>query len=125
MKLLRPEPPLILLPTLATDVGLNEAVVLQQIYYYLLRSKNLRDGNRWVYKTVNDWQRVFPFWSKNTIERTLKKLEQQELIIVGRYNKHKSDRTKWYSINFEKVFELDSDMTASAQRERSSTQATT
>lgn len=97
MKLLRPEPPLIILPTLATEVVLNEAVVLQQIYYYLLRSKNIRDGNRWVYKTVNDWQKVFPFWSKNTIEQTLKKLEQQELIIVGRYNKHKSDRTKWYS----------------------------
>jgi len=30
-------PPLIVLPTLATLVGLNEAIFLQQLHYWLLR----------------------------------------------------------------------------------------
>lgn len=106
MKLLIQESPLVLLPTLAAEIGLNEAIILQQIHYWLRRSKNEREGHKWVYKSVREWQKEFPFWSTNTIERTLKKLEKQELIIVGIYNKHKSDRTKWYRIHYEKIDDL-------------------
>ncbi|WP_036189271.1 hypothetical protein, partial [Ureibacillus manganicus] len=104
--LLIPESPLQLLPTLATKIGLNEAIVLQQIHYWLTKSKNVRDGRVWVYKSVNDWQKEFPFWSKNTIDRTLKKLEKQQLIFVGNYNKRKYDRTKWYSIQYKTIAEI-------------------
>lgn len=103
MRKLIDESPLLILPTLARKVGLNEAIILQQIHYWNQRSKNIREGHTWVYKTVEDWHLEFPFWSKSTIERTLKKLEEKKLIVVGIYNRMKSDRTKWYRVNYEMI----------------------
>lgn len=82
-KLLINEPPLQVLPTLAQAIGLNEALVLQQIHYYSLRSRD--DG--WVVQPVTEWvdekkNGDFKFWSKDTLERTLKKLRSDGLIDV-------------------------------------------
>lgn len=106
MKPLINEPPLLLLPTLAAKVGVNEAVILQQIHYWNQISKNVREGHTWVYKTVEEWHAEFPFWSKSTIERALKKLETEQLIVIGVYNRMKYDRTKWYRINHEAIQQL-------------------
>ena len=95
--------PLIILPSLAEQVGLNESIVLQQLHYWLKKSVNDRDGHRWVYNTYEDWAAQFPFWSVSTIRRTITKLEKDDLIIVGNYNKLKIDNTKWYRINYPKL----------------------
>lgn len=107
MKLLIKESPLQVLPTLAKKIGLNEAIILQQIHYWLQRSNNNLEGHTWIYKTLDAWTEEFPFWSKRTIERTLKKLESDGYIMVGNFNKMKADRTKWYSINYDLVEQLD------------------
>lgn len=95
--------PLIILPSLAEEVGLNESIILQQLHYWLKKSANERDGFRWVYNTYDDWAAQFPFWSVSTIRRTITKLEKDDLIIVGNYNKLKIDNTKWYRINYPKL----------------------
>jgi hypothetical protein len=105
-KLLLDDKPLIVLPSLAGKVGLNESIVLQQLHYWLLDSKNIRDGFKWVYNTYEDWQKQFPFWSVRTLKRIITGLETDELIITGNYNKLKIDRTKWYRINNEKLDSL-------------------
>lgn len=98
------EPPLQVLPSLAAKIGLNEAIILQQIHYWLRISKNIRDGFTWVYKSYPEWKDEFPFWSESTIKRTITSLEKQEVIIsTSKYNKMKIDRTKWYRINYEKL----------------------
>ncbi|MEJ8767694.1 hypothetical protein WKU33_17875 [Oceanobacillus sp. HCA-5259] len=98
--------PLIVLPTLAKIIGLNEAIVLQQIHFWLAKKKNYEDGRYWVYNTYGGWAKQFPFWSETTIRRILGRLEESELIVTGNYNKMGADRTKWYSINYEKVSEI-------------------
>ncbi|MEG0577213.1 MAG: hypothetical protein RR500_05095, partial [Bacilli bacterium] len=45
----------------------------------------------------------FPFWSKSTLERIIRKLEEDQLIVVGNYNRLKMDRTKWYRVNYEAI----------------------
>ncbi|MGE7664880.1 hypothetical protein ACQKMN_04120 [Ureibacillus composti] len=106
MKLLIKESPLQVLPTLAKKIGLNEAIILQQMHYWLQRSNKKFEGHTWIYKTLDSWTEEFPFWSKRTIERTLKKLESEGYIIVGKFNKMKADRTKWYSINYDLIEQL-------------------
>jgi DnaD/phage-associated family protein len=100
-RLLIDEQPLQVLPNLAKAIGLNEGIVLQQLHYWLHTSKHSKDGRKWVYNTYEDWQEQFPFWSKSTIRRTINSLEKQGLIETKNYNKIKSDRTKWYSINYQ------------------------
>jgi hypothetical protein len=98
------ESPLQVLPSLATAIGLNEAIVLQQVHYWLTRSTNIRDGRAWVYKTYPEWKEEFPFWSEDTIGRTVRKLETSGILLsTDKYNQIATDRTKWYSIDYDKL----------------------
>lgn len=101
------EPPLQILPTLAARVGLKESIVLQQFHYWLQKSKHEYDGKRWIYNNYPEWQKQFPFWSTTTIKRIILNLENQGLIISANYNKAKMDRTKWYTINYAKLQQLE------------------
>lgn len=102
-RLLINEPPLQVLPSLAKEIGLNEAIMLQQMHYWLLKSANEFTGVKWFYKTLEEWQTEFPFWSAMTIRRTLGSLEKQRIIKIGNFNKKKFDKTKWYTIDYQRV----------------------
>lgn len=108
-KLLLDEQPLMVMPKLAAKIGLNEAIVLQQIHYWNEINKkannNFRDGYHWTFNSIEEgWQEQFPFWSSKTIQRTMNNLEKMKLVVTGNYNKLKIDRTKWYRIDY-KVLE--------------------
>jgi hypothetical protein len=102
-KLLTNENPLIILPYLAKEIGLYEAIILQQIHYWILQERQFKDKRFWYYSSIRNWQIQFPFLSKRTLQRAFKKLKDQGLIITGRYNKMKADKTLWYSIDYEKL----------------------
>lgn len=102
-RLLIDEPPLQVLPSLARELGLNEAIMLQQMHYWLIKSSYEFEGVKWFYKTLEDWQTEFPFWSAMTIRRTLTNLEKQKVIRIGNFNKKKFDKTKWYTIEYQCV----------------------
>jgi hypothetical protein len=95
------EPPLLVLPTLATQVGLHEAIVLQQIHYWLLSSNHEYDERKWLYNSYPEWGRQFPFLSVDQIRRAIEHLEDLHLLLVGNYNKKGFDRTKWYTIDYD------------------------
>lgn len=100
--LLFDEYPLIVSPTLATELGLTEAIILQQMHFWLGRSKHHRDGKTWIYNTYAEWKEQLPFLSERTIRRTIKTLEDRGLIeTTAEYNKMKMDRTKWYTISYD------------------------
>lgn len=101
-KLLINEQPLQVLPSLAQKIGLNEAIVLQQIHELLSDGEYKRDGYSWVRRTYEQWQENhFPFWSVDTVKRTILSLEQKHLVIsTTELNELKMDKTKWYSIPY-------------------------
>ena len=107
-KLLINEPPLQVLPSLAKLIGLNEAIVLQQLHYLMRHSEHIHEGRKWVCKTYDDWQgEVFSFWSIITIRRTFTYLENLYLVrSTSSFNKLSIDRSKWYSIDYEKLDEF-------------------
>lgn len=116
-QLLINEPPLQVLPTLAHKVGLNEAIILQQMHYWLNPNfnKNFIEGRYWVYNSYEDWQGQFKFWSKNTIRRAIASLEEQGLLIISNFNQNRFDHSKWYSINYKKLQALEVWANRSAQ----------
>ena len=95
-KLLIPEPPLQITPSLAMAIGLNEAIIVQQLHYWSLKAK---DG--WVYNTYEQWHEQFPFWSVITIKRTFLKLEQDGIVVSRQGNS--TNRKKYYRIDYEKL----------------------
>ena len=101
-RLLIAEPPLQVLPSLAAAIGLHEAIILQQLHYWLLVSPHERDGRAWVYNTLAGWHAQFPFMSLATLRRALADLEQRRrLVLTARYNRLPTDRTKWYTIDYD------------------------
>ena len=106
-KLLINEQPLQVLPSLANIIGLNEAIVLQQLHFFLRISRNKISGRSWVYNTINDWQSEFSFWSVKTVQRTIENLEKSGLVVsTDKFNKMKMDKTKWYTIDYQKLSEI-------------------
>lgn len=95
------EPPLLVLPSLAVAIGLNEAIVLQQIHYWLGTSKNSHDGRLWVYNTYEQWGEQFPFWSPEFIRKIVKSLRDKNLIEARQLSPNAWDKTNSYTINYE------------------------
>lgn len=84
-RLLMDEPPLLVFPSLAKAVGLNEAIFLQQLHWMTRRdSARVLDERRWVHSSAENFQRQFPFWSIRTIERVISDLKKGGLIVVKR-----------------------------------------
>lgn len=103
-KLLIDERPLQCQPSLAMLLGsADEAIVFQQIHYWLKRTNNVQeDGHNWVYNSMTDWLKQFP-WIKTRarLTRYFDDLEKRGLIITGNFNKAKFDKTKWYRIDYD------------------------
>lgn len=102
------EPPLQVLPSLAKAIGLNEALLLQQLHYWLRHAKVEHDGKMWIYKNLDKWkEQDFPFWSKNTIKRAVKSLKDQDLILVEKLAPNSFDRVNHYTINYKTLANID------------------
>lgn len=95
---------------LANMIGINKAVILQQIHYWTEKNeelgRNFHDGYYWVYNTADAWNKQFKWMGLRTLNRAIKELENDGYIVTGVYNKVKFDRTKWYRIDYDKFNEL-------------------
>ncbi|MGP2911151.1 hypothetical protein ACTVKE_14700 [Serratia marcescens] len=103
MSLILPSRPLVVLPELAARIGLNQAIALQQIHYWLADTASgvEYNGRRWVYNTMEEWAKQFPFWSLSTVKRTFSDLERQGCIYVEQLSEDKRDMTNFYAINYQ------------------------
>ena len=101
MNLLYVDRPLVINPALAEKIGLNEAIILQQLNYWLTRTDSgiSYDGVQWVYNTYSEWREQAPFFSERTIQRTILNLEKIGIVRSEMLRKSKGDRTKFYTIN--------------------------
>lgn len=108
-RLLINEQPLMVLPQLAAQIGLNEAIVLQQVHYWTAERRNVVEGRSWTYNTVAGWQKQFPFWSIATIRRTIDSLVDKGLLIKRKLSENKFDATLWYSVDVEAIRALDAE----------------
>ena len=79
----------------------DRATILQQIYYWIQHSNNIREGHRWVYNSYAEWQKQFPWLSVSAVKSHIQWLEKHHYLITGNFNKAKFDRTKWYRLNYD------------------------
>jgi hypothetical protein len=95
------EPPMLVLPSLATAIGLKAAVVLQQMHF---RS---RDADElWWRPTAAELRAEFQFIAPSTLARVLRQLERDGYV---RTRQEKStDRSKSYSVHYDAIDRLTS-----------------
>lgn len=106
-RLLINENPLQVLPSLAVALkNINEAIILQQVQYWVNRSENEYAGRKWVYNTIDQWKEQFPWLSERAIRTRFNSLIEKGVIITSNFNRAKFDRTKWYTIDYDKLNSL-------------------
>lgn len=100
-KLLINESPLQVQPTLAKLIGLNEAIFLQQLHYWLGASKFIRNDKKWIYNTYAEWVEQLKYISISTLKRTIKSLKDQGLLCVEQFDNKRSNQVNYYTINYD------------------------
>lgn len=65
----------------AAEIGLNEAIILNQMRYWFTRPHPDNAERDWIWNSYDQWQEQFPFWSKRTIQRAILSLENQGMIV--------------------------------------------
>lgn len=87
----------------------DKAMFLQQLYYWLTEdsyaTKTIK-GIRWVKCSLTRWLDNFRWWSRDKLKRVIKSLETEGYIFSQEYNAKSWDRTKIYTLNYDKIAEL-------------------
>lgn len=110
--LLIDESPLVVLPSLAVLVGLNEAIAIQQIHWVCqvkAEHKDFRtfhDGFMWCSYKLDQWVEKMPWLSDRTCRRVLSGLEKQGVLIATKPNAKEWNHTKWYRIDYDLLDKL-------------------
>lgn len=104
-RLILQESCLVLQPMLVKDIGRSAALVLQQMHYWISSEKYGKaiEGQRWIYNSYEAWAEQIKIYSISTIRRAIAKLETLGLLKSNILSPKKSDRTKWYTINYTKL----------------------
>lgn len=105
------EYPILVDRVLATMLGLNEAIVLQQIHYWLVNNEknniNFKNGRYWTFNSMKKWrEETFPFLGMDALRRAFNNLEKKGILITGNFNQKGYDRTKWYTIDYQKLYSM-------------------
>lgn len=86
----------------AVEHGVDCAIMIQHLRQWLRKNKanesNTFDGKTWTYNTKKGWAMLLPFYTEKQIRRILDKLIDKKIVVTGRYNKMKYDRTLWYTL---------------------------
>lgn len=89
--------------SIAKEYDINVAILLMHICYWAtvneMNGINYHHGYFWTYDSVKSLHEKHPYFSVSTINRTLKKLLSEELILKDRFNKRNYDKTNWYTLS--------------------------
>lgn len=90
---------------LAVKYGLQEAIFLENLRFWILKNKannrHFYEGRYWTYNSAKAYAQLFPYWSKQQVERIIAKLKELGVIEIGHFSSNTHDRTNWYSLNEE------------------------
>lgn len=100
----------VFIPELAKKLGLNPAIVLCQMHYWLQNPnwgcypQKDSENNKWIFNDYEDWLKQFPWLgSVSTIGRHIRYLERLGLIKSGNFNNTPYDQRKWYRLDYYEI----------------------
>lgn len=87
---------------IAKKYGILEAILLNNIFFWIEKNRandvNCYDGIYWTYNSIKAFAELFPYATERKISYALKHLVDEEILVIGNYNKSAYDRTLWYAI---------------------------
>lgn len=90
-------------PALAKEYGLDAAVFLHNIYFWMKHNKayqkNFYEGRYWTFNSLAAFCEAHPYWSRRQIERIVSACKKNGLLLTGCFNADRRDRTSWYTLS--------------------------
>ena len=90
-------------PDIAAQVGLNAAVIYQNLTFWVEKNQanrtNFRKGRYWTYNSISAFAELFTYLTEKQIRTALNKLLESGLILKGHFCADRSDRTTWWTLN--------------------------
>lgn len=85
----------------ASKYGVDCAIIIANFQHWIARNAanniNYHDGRHWTFNSQKALMQIFPYWSEGQIKRSLSKLVELGVLMVGNYNKNPFDKTNWYA----------------------------
>lgn len=92
----------------AKKYGLKEAILIQHFQFSISNHKkndvHFYSGRYWAYDSLKNLTELYPFISKRTIQRIIKHLKDENILLTGNFNKNKHDQTAWFAFQNEDEF---------------------
>lgn len=93
----------------AQKLGVNKAILLQYIDFWVEKNRanamGLYDGKVWVYHTIEAFLEIFPYFTKSSLSRYLRELQNEGYIASIQNIKKSQNNVKYYTI-LPKYYEL-------------------
>lgn len=89
----------------AVEYGVIEAIIINNFKYWI--DKNMKnethfyDGHYWTYNSAKALCELFPYLSKDQLNRKLNVLVEKGVLIKGHYSDNPTDRTTWFAFSDE------------------------
>ncbi|WP_010302089.1 DnaA N-terminal domain-containing protein [Candidatus Odyssella thessalonicensis] len=94
-------------PEVVRHFGATTAAFLSQLNYWITvtRSGIIHNGKRWVFNTAEQWSKQIGV-SDRQIRRIVASLRDAGVLLVAKLADYKSNRTNYYTINYERLNQL-------------------
>ncbi|WP_010304105.1 DnaA N-terminal domain-containing protein [Candidatus Odyssella thessalonicensis] len=100
---------LLMQPELIKAVGKSSALLLQQIHFWINNPKvegKSFEGKKWIANTYESWAADLKVLSLSTVKRAVSNLKRLGILSVDKLSSYKSNRTNWYTINYDRIEEF-------------------
>lgn len=88
--------------------GVDESLILLQLEFWIAISGVWKEGKKWYYISSRDIAEFFRIMSHSSVLRAINNLVSLRLVETGNFNKRRSDKTPWYTLNYEGLSQLKS-----------------
>lgn len=89
-------------PEVACAVGVNAAVIFQNIAFWCERNEanneNMHEGRAWTFNSVKAFETLFPYLTSAQVRYALDRLVEDGYLGVGNFHEDTRIRTKWYCV---------------------------
>ena len=95
---------------LAIKYGIEQAIIIHHFQHWIKfnrRKKSVKhfiNQRWWTYQKRSDIQAILPYLTEDSIRHHCEELVDKGVLLVGKFNKMKMDRTLWYAFSDEKEF---------------------
>ena len=97
------ETPLQALPSLACLVGINGAIILQQVHWWIQFSEHQIEGHTWIYNSYDKWAKQFKWLKPHAVQWHIRALEKSGYLVSRQFKYKTKNNTKWYRVDYEKL----------------------